>query len=145
MTTLLVTHWHDRTARPAIAHFDDMASLVSISAVIYGMLAVTAELGGRVMFWALAQRQKEKDAAVKARREMRAKAKSEGRARGLAEGLAAGRAAGQAEGKEEGRIEGLAAGQVEIIADMWRAAQSDEERGYIRRIAEARGVALPPK
>ncbi|MCE2501859.1 MAG: hypothetical protein J4G13_13505, partial [Dehalococcoidia bacterium] len=78
MTTMVVTHLRHPTVRPAIANFDGMASLVSISAVYYGMIAVAAELGGRTVFWALAQWQKDKDAAAKARREMRAKAWAKG-------------------------------------------------------------------
>ena len=77
------------------------------------------------MFWALAQRQKEKDAAVRVRRELRAKAKAEGRI--------------------EGRIEGRMEGQRELIYDMWNAAESDADRARIRRIAESRGIPLPPQ
>lgn len=124
-TTLATTHWHDSATRPAIRYFDEMASLVSVSAVFYGMIAVAAELGGRAVFWALAQRQKEKDAAVRVRRELRAKAKAEGRI--------------------EGRIEGRMEGQRELIYDMWNAAESDADRARIRRIAESRGIPLPPQ
>ena len=124
-TTLATTHWHDSATRPAIRYFDEMASLVSVSAVIYGMIAVAAELGGRAVFWALAQRQKEKDAAVRVRRELRAKAKADGRI--------------------EGRIEGRMEGQRELIYDMWNAAESDADRARIRRIAESRGIPLPPQ
>lgn len=77
------------------------------------------------MFWALAQRQKEKDAAVRARREQRAKARAEGRI--------------------EGRVEGRMEGQRELIYDMWNSAESDADRARIRRIAESRGIALPPR
>ncbi|MCE2500463.1 MAG: hypothetical protein J4G13_06330 [Dehalococcoidia bacterium] len=42
-TTLLVTHLDDAANRPPIAHFDEMAALVSISAVMYGMVAVLVE------------------------------------------------------------------------------------------------------
>ena len=55
-TTLLVTHLRDTSNRPSITHFDEMAALVSISAVLYGMAAVLAEsLGGKVMFYTLSQ------------------------------------------------------------------------------------------
>ena len=55
-TTLLVTHFRDAANRPPVAHFDEMAALVSISAVLYGMLAVLAEsFGGRIMFYTLSQ------------------------------------------------------------------------------------------
>lgn len=84
------------------------------------------------MFWALAQRQKEKDAAVRVRRELRAKAKAEGRIEGRMEGHA------------EGRMEGHAEGQRELIYDMWNAAESDADRARVRRIAESRGIPLPP-
>lgn len=132
-TTLATTHWHDSATRPAIRYFDEMASLVSVSAVIYGMIAVAAELGGRAVFWALAQRQKEKDAAVRVRRELRAKARAEGHAEG------------HAEGRIEGHAEGHAEGQRELIYDMWNAAESDADRARIRRIAESRGIPLPPQ
>ena len=115
VATILVTHLRDTTVRPAITNFDGMTSLVSISAVFYGMSAVTAELRGRIVFWALAQWQKEKDAARRERRRLSSRA----------------RAAGRAEGQRG------------IIAAMWNGAQSDEERANIRRIAEEHGVALP--
>ena len=55
-TTLLVTHFHDAGNRPVIAHFDQMAALASISAVIYGMAAVLTEtLGGKTVFYILSQ------------------------------------------------------------------------------------------
>ena len=55
-TTLLVTHLDDAANRPPIAHFDEMAALVSISAVLYGMVAVLAEsLGGKAVFYTLSQ------------------------------------------------------------------------------------------
>jgi hypothetical protein len=55
-TTLLVTYFRDEANRPPIARFDDMAGLVSVSAVLYGMVAVLAEsLGGKVMFYTLSQ------------------------------------------------------------------------------------------
>ena len=72
---------------------------------------------------------KEKDAAVKARREQRAKARAEGRI----------------EGRIEGRMEGHAEGQRELIHDMWNAAESDADRARIRRIAESYGIPLPPR
>ncbi len=55
-TTLLVTHLSDAANRPPIAHFDEMAGLVSISAVMYGMVAVLVEsLGGKLVFYILSQ------------------------------------------------------------------------------------------
>lgn len=55
-TTLLVTHLRDEANRPPIAHFNEMAALVSISAVIYGMAAVLVEsLGGKLVFYILSQ------------------------------------------------------------------------------------------
>ena len=96
-----------------------MATLVSISAVYYGMAAVVVELGGRIVFWALAQWQKDREAARRERRRRSARD----------------RAAGRAEGRAEG--------QRDIVATMWDSAQSDEERDRIRRIAAERGIALP--
>ena len=55
-TTLLVTHLRDTSNRSPIAHFDEMAALVSISAVMYGMVAVLVEsLGGKLVFYILSQ------------------------------------------------------------------------------------------
>ena len=71
------------------------------------------------MFWALAQWQKDKDAAAKARREMRAKAWAKG----------------YAEGWKEGYRQG--------IMNIWNEAQSANEREFIRRWAEERGITLP--
>ncbi len=75
------------------------------------------------MFWALAQWQKEKDAAKKERLRLNARAKAAGRT--------------------AGRAEGIAEGQRQIILAMWNAAQSEDERGHIRHIAEKWGIALP--
>ena len=115
LTTIVATHSRHPTVRPAIANFDGMASLVSISAVYYGMIAVVAELGGRTVFWALAQWQKDREAARRERRRLSSRARAVGRAEG----------------------------QRGIIVAMWGSAQSDEERAYVRRIAEEHGIALP--
>ena len=115
LTTIVTTHLRFPAARPAIANFDGMATLVSISAVYYGMAAVVVELGGRIVFWALAQWQKDREAARRERRRRSARD----------------RAAGRAEGQRD------------IVATMWDSAQSDEERDRIRRIAAERGIALP--
>ena len=77
------------------------------------------------MFWALAQWQKEKDKAKKERLRLNARAKAAGEAHGLA----------------KGRVEGKRG----IVVAMWNGAQSDEERAYVRRVAEEHGVALPPQ
>ena len=54
--TLLVTHLRDRELRPPVAHFDEMAALVSIRAVLYGMVAVIVELiRGKAVFYTLSQ------------------------------------------------------------------------------------------
>ena len=50
---------------------------------------------------------------------------------------------GRVEGRVEGRAEGRAEGQHGIIVAMWNGAQSDQERAYVRRIAEEHGIALP--
>lgn len=75
------------------------------------------------MFWALAQWQKDKDAAAKARREKRARAKAKGYAEGWAMGF------------EEGRRQ--------LIGYMWNASQSEAERDLIRRGAAKQGIILP--
>ena len=125
LTTIVTTNLRFPTVRPAIANFDGMASLVSISAVYYGMAAVMVELGGRIVFWALAQWQKDREAARRERRRRSARDRAAGRAAGIAAGIAE--------------------GQRGIVVDMWASAQSDEERAYVRRVAEARGIALPPQ
>ena len=79
------------------------------------------------MFWALAQWQKDKDAAVKARREMRARAWAKG----------------YAEGWEIGFAEGQKIGYRQVVVTMWNASQSEEERNLIRRVAAKRGIILP--
>ena len=89
------------------------------------------------MFWALAQWQKDREAARREQRRRNARAK--------AAGIAAGRAAGIVAGRAAGIVEGVAEGQRRIIVSMWDSAQSDEERAYVRRIAEEHGVALPPQ
>ncbi len=71
------------------------------------------------MFWALAQWQKDRDAAAKARREVRARVWAKGYAEGWAEGYRKG------------------------IMKVWNAAQSDEERELICRGAERLGITLP--
>ena len=51
-TTLAVTHCQG--FRPPIDHFGVMANFASISAVIYGLLAVIAELvGGEIVFYTM--------------------------------------------------------------------------------------------
>ena len=79
------------------------------------------------MFWALAQWQKDKDAAAKARRERRARAKAEGYAKGW----------------EIGYAIGLEKGSRQMIADLWNASQSEAERDLIRRGAAKQGIILP--
>ena len=91
------------------------------------------------MFWALAQWQKDREATRRERRRRSARDRAAGIAAGRAEGIAAGRA----EGIAAGRAEGIAEGKRGIIVSMWGSAQSDEERAYVRRIAEEYGVALP--
>ena len=59
---LLVTHFAGEDYRPVYKHVDKTAEWVDVSALLYGMLAVVLELGGRILFWALAQRKKERDA-----------------------------------------------------------------------------------
>ena len=115
----------------ALASFIPMLLLLAVVHELghFWMAAVMVELGGRTVFWALAQWQKDREAA---RRERRRRS-----ARDRAAGIAAGRAAGIAAG--------IAEGQRGIVVDMWASAQSDEERAYVRRVAEARGIALPPQ
>ena len=51
-----MTHFRNDANRPAIGHFDEMAALVGISAVLYGMATVLAEsFGGKIMFYTLSQ------------------------------------------------------------------------------------------
>ena len=77
------------------------------------------------MFWALAQWQKDREAARRERRRLSSRA----RATALA----------------EGRAEGIELGQRGVILNMWNSAQSEEERERIRRTADEYGIALPPE
>ena len=97
---------------------DPDASLVDLAAVVYAMVAVLAEQGVKIMFWALDERRK-----------WRARWQAEARAEGHAEGHTEGRAVGLAEGREEGRAEG----QTET-------AQRYET--WLAKVAEAKGIAL---
>ena len=143
LTTIATTHLRYPTVRPAIANFDGMASLVSIGAVYYGMIAVVAELGGRTVFWALAQWQKDREAARREQRRRNARARAAGLAQGIEQGIEQGIAQGIEQGIEQGIGQGIEQGQRGIILRMWGSAQSDEERSRIQRIADEHGIPLP--
>lgn len=81
-TTLLLTFWLERWQWHGHASWEIMAGQVDVGAVIYAMVAVLAERGVRLMFWALDERRKW-------RARWRAEAQAEGRAEGMAEGEAA--------------------------------------------------------
>ncbi len=84
--TLLLTYWTEHGQLQLPSSLDPAAHLVDLAAVLYAMVAVLAERGARLMFWALDERRK-----------WRAKMRSEARAEGLAEGRAEGHAEGRAE------------------------------------------------
>ncbi|MDE2786562.1 MAG: hypothetical protein OXL37_07855 [Chloroflexota bacterium] len=76
--TLLLTYWTEHGQWQPPASLDPAAHLVDLAAVLYAMVAVLAERGARLMFWALDERRK-----------WRAKMRAEAMAEGLAEGEAA--------------------------------------------------------
>ena len=85
-TTSLLTFWLEQWQWQGRASWEIMAGQVDVGAVIYAMVAVLAERGVRLMFWALDERQKW-------RARWRAEAQAEGRAEGLAEGRVEGETA----------------------------------------------------
>ena len=101
---------------------ESAATLVDLGAVVYGMAAVLAERGVRMVFWALDQR-----------RQWREKWRKEAEATGMATGLARGRTEGRAEGRTEGRAEGRTEGRAEGRA---------EERERILRAAKEMGIDI---
>ena len=110
--TLLLTYRTERGHWQPPASLDPAAHLVDLAAVLYAMVAVLAERGARLMFWALDER-----------RRWRAKAREEGRAEGLAEG------------REEGRAEGRQAGRAEA-----EAATAQRYEKWLSKVAEEKGI-----
>lgn len=98
------------------------ASLVDLGAVVYAAVAVLAERGVRVVFWALDERRKWRE-------KWRAQAQAEGRAEGLAEG--------RAEGRDEGRAEALTA-----ILEVGRDQGNADLEELIARVAREKGISL---
>ena len=82
-----------------------------------------------MIFWALAQRKKDKE-------KIEAAARAAGMAQGLEEGMAQGREEGMAQGREEGREEGMAQGREE---------GREEERDRIVREMSEHGIEVPPE
>ena len=106
------------------------ASLVDLGAVIYAAIAVMAERGVKVVFWALDERRKWRE---------------RWRAEAQAEGLAKGRAEGRVEGIAEGRVEGRAEGRAEAFTDLLevvRAEEISDIEELIARIAKEKGIPL---
>ena len=91
---------------------ESAATLVDLGAVVYGMAAVLAERGVRMVFWALDQR-----------RQWREKWRKEAEATGMATGMAKGMATGMATGLARGRTEGRAEGRAEERERILRAAK----------------------
>ena len=81
-TTFLVTHFASENYRPVHRHLDDAKDFIDASALIYGMSAVLMELiGGRVVFWALEQWKKGKEAYEAEARERQEAYEAEARER----------------------------------------------------------------
>ena len=106
------------------------ASLVDLGAVVYAAVAVLAERGVRVVFWALDERRKWRE-------KWRAQAQAEGRAEGLAEGRVEGRAEGRDEGRAQGRAEALTA-----ILEVGRDQGNADLEELIARVAREKGISL---
>lgn len=83
--TLLLACWLSQWEWQGKATWELAAGQVDLGAVVYAMVAVLAERGVRLMFWAWDQRKK-----------WRAQMRAEARAEGLAEGREAGREEGRA-------------------------------------------------
>ena len=114
------------------------SSLVDLGAVIYAAVAVLAERGVRVVFWALDERRKW-------RAKWRAEAQAEGRAEGHAAGRAEGHSEGRAEGRAEGRVEGHAEGQAETLTALLEEVSAEgnhDLQELIARVAKEKGISL---
>ena len=74
---------------------ESASSLIDLGAVLYGMVAVLVERGANMVFWALEQRKKRREA-------MEERVMAQGMARGLEQGMAQGRAQLLAELLDEG-------------------------------------------
>lgn len=110
------------------------ASLVDLGAVVYAAIAVLAERGVRVVFWALDERRKWRE-------KWRAQAEAEGRAKGLAEGRAEGRSEGRDEGRAEGRDEGRSEALTALL-EVGRAEGNPDLEELIARVAREKGISL---
>ena len=153
-TTLLLTlywegwQWHGRSS------WDLANAQVDLAAVVYAAVAVLAERGVRVMFWALDQRRQWRE-------KWRAAAIAEGRAEGIElgrdEGIEVGRAEGRDEGIElgraEGRDEGIELGRAEAIAEgielgrdegfqLGRDAMQQRFADWLAQVAQEKGIPL---
>ncbi len=106
------------------------ASLVDLGAVVYAAIAVLAERGVRLVFWALDERRKWRE-------KWRAQAQAEGRAVGIAQGRAEGRAEGRDEGRNEGRAEALTA-----LLEVGRAQGNRDLEELIARVAREKGISM---
>ena len=106
------------------------ASLVDLGAVVYAAIAVLAERGVRLVFWALDERRKWRE-------RWRAQAQAEGRAQGIAEGRAEGHAEGRDEGRDEGRAEALTA-----LLEVGRAQGNRDLEELIARVAREKGISM---
>lgn len=141
-TTLLLTlywegwQWHGRSS------WDLANAHVDLAAVVYAAVAVLAERGVRVMFWALDQRRQWRE-------KWRAAAIAEGRAEGIElgrdEGIEVGRAEGRDEGIELGRAEAIAEG-IELGRDEGFQLGSDAMQQHydewLTRVAQEKGIPL---
>ena len=129
-TTTLLTYWTQQERWLSSVNLEAASGLVDLAAVLYAMVAVLAERGARLMFWALDERRK-----------WRAKMRAEARAEGLAEGRAEGHAEGRAEGHAEGRTKGHAEGRTEGRA-VGRAEAAQRYNTWLAKVAAEKGIAL---
>ena len=128
--TILLTYISDPEQLTTRAGLSSASSLVDLGAVIYAGIAVIAERGVRVVFWALDERRKWRE---------------KWRAEAQAEGLAVGRAQGRSEGRAEGRSEGRAEGRSQVLTELLEVGRAEGNRDLeelIARLAREKGISL---
>ena len=117
--TILLTWYLARWQWQGRASWEQATDQVDLGAVIYAMVAVVAEQGVNMVFWALQKR-----------RERQEKLREEGREAGLKEGRAEGREQGRAEGREQGREEARQEAQ-KYRAQLELVAEEAREKGIM--------------
>ncbi len=103
------TIWNDLNA---------MSAMVDLGLVVYAAEASLIERGVRMAFYAIEQRQKQREKIRKEAREQGLReGLEEGRQKGLQEGIQEGRQKGRQEGIQEGRQKGLQEGRQEALRE----------------------------